>query len=94
MISDNESFCSDMSTVSEADRGYLRNPNSQRKVKKDMRLKFSNKRDVVKFHVSSDQSWNKPSSRRRIGRRISEKELLDKNRIDQISLGRKSGDLH
>ena len=81
--SDNESFCSDMS-ISEADRGCLRNPNSQRKVKKDMRLKFSNKRDVVKFHASSDQSWNKQSSRKRIGRRISEKELMDKNRIDQI----------
>ncbi len=80
----NESFCSEISTVSAADKGCLRQPNSHRRVRKDMKLKFNNKRDVIKFHVDSDRNWSKSFTRKRTGKRVSERELLDSNRIDQI----------
>ena len=82
--SDNESFCSDVSTVSAVGRGCMKQPSQQRKIRKDMKLKFRKKHDVIKFQVVSDQRWSKSFSRRRTGRRVSEKELLDSNRIDQI----------
>ena len=82
--SDNESFCSDVSTVSAVDRGCMQQPSQQRRIRKDMKLKFRKKHDVIKFQVVSDQRWSKSFSRRRTGRRVSEKELLDSNRIDQI----------
>ena len=47
-------------------------------------MKFNNKRDVVKIHVVSDRHWSKTFSRKPIGYRVSEKELKDNNRIDQI----------
>lgn len=81
---DNESCCSDVSTVSELDKGWVRRSNHHHGIKKDMNLKFNNKRDVVKFHVQSTQSWSKSFCRKRVGKRVSEKELLDENRIDQI----------
>ena len=49
-----------------------------------MKLKFNRKHDVVKFHVTSDRNWSKSFNRKRTGRRVSEKEMLDNNRIDQI----------
>ncbi len=57
--SDNESFCSEISTVSAVDKACLRQSNSHRRVRKDMRLKFNNMKDVIKFHVASDQNWSK-----------------------------------
>ena len=82
--SDNESFCSDISTVSELNKGCLRQSSLQRRIRKDMKLKFMKKHDVIKYHVSSDHNWSKSFNRKRTGRRVSEKELLDDNRIDQI----------
>ena len=82
--SDNESFCSDISTVSKLDKGCLRQPNLHRRIRKDMKLKFVKKHDVIKYHVHSDHNWSKSFNRKRTGRRVSEKELLDNNRIDQI----------
>ena len=49
-----------------------------------MRLKFDKKYDVVKFHVRSDKVWNKPYCRSRMGRKVSERELRDRNRVEQI----------
>lgn len=51
--SDNESFCSAISTVSEVSRGCLKRQDRRGKITKDRKLKFNNKRDVVKFHVAS-----------------------------------------
>ena len=51
--SDNESFCSAFSTVSEVSRGCLKRQDRCGKITKDRKLKFNNKRDVVKFHVAS-----------------------------------------
>ena len=80
----NDSFCSDISTMSELGKGCLRNPNVKNCVRKDVKLKFSNQHDGVKFHVHSDKHWSKSVNRKRLRRRVSEKELPDRNRTEQI----------
>ena len=82
--SDNESFCSDMVAVTEAGKGCLSQGRVRSGVRKDMKLKFNKKSDVIKFHVKSDKLWYKPSGKSRVGRRVSDKELRDRNRIEQI----------
>ena len=82
--SDNESFCSDMVAVTEAGKGCLSQGRVRSGVRKDMILKFNKKSDVIKYHVKSDKLWCKPSGRSRVGRRVSDKELRDRNRIEQI----------
>ena len=74
--SDNESFCSD--------RGCLRRSDRRGKVSKEKKLKFNSKRNIIKYHVVSDRHWSKAFTRKRIGKRISEKELKDKTRTEQI----------
>ena len=82
--SDNESFCSDMVAVTEAGKGCLSQGRIRSGVRKDMKLKFNKKSDVIKYHVKSDKLWSKPSGRSRVGRKVSDKELRDRNRIEQI----------
>ena len=82
--SDNESFCSDVVAVTEAGRGCLSQGRVRSGVRKDMNLKFNKKNDVIKYHVKSDKLWSKPSGRSRVGRKVSDRELRDTNRIEQI----------
>ena len=82
--SDNESFCSEVSTVSEVSKGCLRGHEKSKRITKDRKLKFDNRRDIVKFHVPADRQMRKTFPRKRIGNKISERDLKDKNRIDQI----------
>ena len=81
--SDNESFCSSMSTVSELSRSCIRS-DRHGKVVKDKKLKFNNKRDVIRFHVKSNSYWSKSFSRKRIGKQIDENDLKDTTRVEQI----------
>ena len=73
--SDNESFCSDVVAVTEAGVGCLSQGRVRSGIKKDLKLKFSKRSDVIKYHVKTDKLWNKPSGRSRVGRKVSEKEL-------------------
>ena len=82
--SDNESFCSDIVAVTEAGVGCLSQGRVRSGIKKDLKLKFSKRSDVIKYHVKTDKLWNKPSGRSRVGRKVSEKELRDRSRIEQI----------
>ena len=82
--SDNESFCSDVVAVTEAGVGCLSQGRVRSGIKKDLKLKFSKRSDVIKYHVKTDKLWNKPSGRSRVGRKVSEKELRDRSRIEQI----------
>ena len=82
--SENESFCSDYSVVSEIARSCLRKSSQNNKMKKNKTLKFNNKRDVVKFYVRSNGAWSKSFNRKRFGKKVSHDELVDQNRIDQI----------
>ncbi len=82
--SDNESFCSDVVAVTEAGRGCLSQGRVRSGVRKDMNLKFNKKNDVIKYHVKSDKLWSKPSGQSRVGRKVSDRELRDTNRIEQI----------
>ena len=82
--SDNESFCSDIVAVTEAGVGRLSQGRVRSGIKKDLKLKFSKRSDVIKYHVKTDKLWNKPSGRSRVGRKVSEKELRDRSRIEQI----------
>ena len=82
--SDNESFCSDVVAVTEAGVGCLSQGHVRSGIKKDLKLKFSKRSDVIKYHVKTDKLWNKPSGRSRVGRKVSEKELRDRSRIEQI----------
>ena len=82
--SHNESFCSDVSTVSKVSVGCLKEHDRSKRVTKDRKLKFDNKRDIVKFHVPADRQLNKTFPRKRINNKMSERDLKDKNRIDQI----------
>lgn len=82
--SDNDSFCSDVSTVSEIAKGCMKRVDKRDKIPKDKKLKFNNKHDVIKYHAVSDHFWSKAFSRKRIGERVSEKELKDSKRTDQI----------
>ena len=76
--SDNESFCSDVVAVTEAGVGCLSQGRVRSGIKKDLKLKFSKRSDVIKYHVKTDKLWNKPSGRSRVGRKVSEKELRDR----------------
>ena len=82
--SDNESFCSDVVAVTEAGVGCLSQGRVRSGIKKDLKLKFSKRSDVIKYHVKTDKLWNKPSGRSRVGRKVTEKELRDRSRIEQI----------
>ena len=82
--SDNESFCSDVVAVTEAGRGCLSQGRVRSGVRKDLNLKFNKKNDVIKYHVKSDKLWSKPSGQSRVGRKVSDRELRDTNRIEQI----------
>ena len=82
--SDNESFCSSMSTVSEVSKSCIRNHDKHGRVVKDKRLKFNNKRDVIRFHVKSNDYWSKSFSRKRMGKQLTERELRDTTRVEQI----------
>ncbi len=70
--------------MTEAGTGCLSQGRVRSGVKKDMKLKFSKRNEVIKYHVKTDQLWSKPSRRPRVGRKVSDKELRDRNRIEQI----------
>ena len=73
-----------MVAVTESGKGCLSHGHARNGVRKDMKLKFNKKNDIIRFHVRSDKSWSKPSGRARVGRKVSERELRDRNRIEQI----------
>ena len=77
--SDNESFCSDVSTVSEVSKGCLVRHEKHKKITKDKKLKFNNNRDIIKFHVPADRQMRRTFPKKRIGNKVPEKELKDKN---------------
>ena len=82
--SDNESFCSDVSVVSERGRGCLRSANVKNGVRKNLKLKFNKKHDITRFLVHSDKPWSISLNRKGVGRTVSEKELRDRKWIEQI----------
>ena len=55
-----------------------------KRVTKDKKLKFNNRRDVIKFNVPADRQLRRTFPKKRIGNKVAEKDLKDKNRIDQI----------
>ena len=73
-----------MIAVTESEKGCLSQGHARNGVRKDMKLKFNKKNDIVRYHVKSDRLWSKPSGRARVGRKVSERELRDRNRIEQI----------
>ena len=73
-----------MGAVTESGKGCLSRGQNRNCVRKDMKLKFNKKNDIIRFHVRSDRLWSKPTGRARVGRKVSERELRDRNRIEQI----------
>ena len=70
--------------MTEAGVGCLSQGRVRSGVRKDLKLKFSKKSDVIKYNVKTEKMWNKPSGRSRVGRKVSDRELRGRNRIEQI----------